>query len=33
MLDVDEGLFSEDKVASFQDDLDFMLGSYEIKPK
>lgn len=32
MLDINEGLFSQDKVASFQNDLDFMLGSYEIKP-
>ncbi len=32
MLDIDESLFSQDKVASFQNDLDFMLGSYEIKP-
>jgi hypothetical protein len=31
MLDIDENLFSQDKVASFQEDLDFMLGSYEIK--
>jgi len=31
MLDIDESLFSEDKVASFQNDLDFLLGSYEIK--
>jgi hypothetical protein len=31
MLDIDEELFSQDKVASFQEDLDFMLGSYEIK--
>jgi len=32
MLDINESLFSQDKVASFQNDLDFMLGSYEIKP-
>lgn len=32
MLDIDENLFSQGKVASLQDDLDFMLGSYEIKP-
>lgn len=32
MLDIDESLFSQEKVASFQDDLDFMLGSYEVKP-
>ena len=32
ILDIDENLFSQDKVSSFQNDLDFMLGSYEIKP-
>ena len=32
MLDIDDSLFSQDKVVSFQDDLDFLLGSYEIKP-
>ena len=32
MLDIDESLFSRDKLASFQDDMDFMLGSYEVKP-
>jgi hypothetical protein len=31
MLDIDEKLFSQKKVASLQNDLDFMLGSYEIK--
>ena len=31
MLDIDEKIFTKGKVASFQDDLDFMLGSYEIK--
>ena len=31
MLDIDENLFSQAKVASLQDDLDFMLGSYEVK--
>ena len=31
LLDIDDSLFPEDKVASFQSDLDFMLGSYEIK--
>jgi hypothetical protein len=33
MLDINDSLFSQDKVASFQNDLDFMLGSYEIKPE
>ncbi|MCJ7769542.1 MAG: hypothetical protein MUO92_03580 [Dehalococcoidales bacterium] len=32
MLDIDDSLFSQDKVVSFQEDLDFLLGSYEIKP-
>lgn len=32
MLDIDESLFPQDKVVSFQEDLDFLLGSYEIKP-
>ena len=32
LLDIDENLFPQDKVASFQDDLDFVLGSYEVKP-
>lgn len=31
LLDIDDSLFPEDKVASFQSDLDFILGSYEIK--
>ena len=32
MLDIDDSLFYQEKVSSFQDDLEFMLGSYEIKP-
>jgi hypothetical protein len=32
MLDIDDKLFSQDKVVSFQDALDFLLGSYEKKP-
>jgi len=32
MLDIDDNLFPQDKVVSFQEDLDFLLGSYEIKP-
>ncbi|MFH1662446.1 MAG: hypothetical protein ABH934_00785 [Chloroflexota bacterium] len=31
LLDIDDGLFSRDKVVSFLDDLDFILGSYEVK--
>ncbi len=32
MLDIDDSLFSQEKVSAFQNDLEFMLGSYEIKP-
>jgi hypothetical protein len=32
MLDIDDSLFPQDRVASFQEDLDFLLGSYEVKP-
>jgi hypothetical protein len=31
LLDVDETLFPKEKLAAFQGDLDFILGSYEIK--
>lgn len=31
MLDIDENLFPKEKVAVIEDDLDFMLGSYEVK--
>ena len=31
MLDVDEALFSKEKVAALQDDLDFIFGAYEVK--
>ena len=31
MLDVDEKLFSKEKVAALEDDLDFIFGTYEIK--
>jgi hypothetical protein len=31
MLDIDEKLFSRDKIASLQDDLNFIFGSYEVK--
>lgn len=33
MLDINEKLFSQEKVSALQDDLDFVFGSYEIKPK
>jgi hypothetical protein len=29
MMDIEESLFSREKLAAFQDDLDFMLGAYE----
>ena len=32
MLDIDEKLFSGEKVSALQDDLDFIFGSYEVKP-
>jgi len=32
MLDIDEKLFPQKKVAALQDDLDFIFGSYEVKP-
>ena len=31
MLDIDDSLFPKDRVVSLQGDLDFLLGSYEIK--
>jgi hypothetical protein len=31
LLDVDETLFPQEKLSAFQNDLDFILGSYEIK--
>jgi len=33
MLDIDEKLFPQKKVAALQDDLDFFFGSYEVKPR
>ena len=32
MLDIDEKLFSQEKVSALQNDLDFIFGSYEVKP-
>jgi len=32
MLDIKEELFPEDKVSSLEEDLDFIFGSYEVKP-
>ena len=31
MLDIDEKLFSPEKVPALQEDLDFIFGSYEVK--
>jgi hypothetical protein len=31
LLDIDENLFSKEKLSSFQENLDFILGSYELK--
>jgi hypothetical protein len=31
LLDIDETLFPSEKLSAFQGDLDFILGSYEIK--
>lgn len=31
LLDVDEKLFPQEKLSALQNDLDFMLGSYEVK--
>ncbi len=32
MLDIDEKLFPQQKASALQDDLDFVFGSYEVKP-
>ena len=31
MLDINEKLFSEEKISAFQKDLNFIFGSYEVK--
>ncbi|MCJ7744546.1 MAG: hypothetical protein MUO99_08360 [Dehalococcoidales bacterium] len=33
MLDIDDKLFPQAKVSALQDDLDFIFGSYEVKPR
>ena len=33
MLDINEALFPEEKVSAVQEDLDFIFGSYEVKPR
>ena len=32
MLDINEELFPQEKVSALQEDLDFIFGSYEVKP-
>ena len=32
MLDINDKLFSQEKVTALQDDLDFIFGSYEVEP-
>ena len=32
LLDINEQLFPQEKVSALQSDLDFVLGSYEVKP-
>ena len=33
MLDIDESLFPQEKIAALQEDLDFIFGIYEVKPR
>ena len=33
MLDIDEELFPQRKTAALQEDMDFIFGSYEVKPR
>ena len=33
MLDINEALFPHEKVIAVQEDLDFIFGSYEVKPR
>ena len=33
MFDINEELFPEQKVSALQEDLDFIFGSYEVKPR
>lgn len=33
LLDIDEKLFPQEKIAVLQSDIDFIFGAYEIKPK
>jgi len=33
ILDIDDKLFPQERVSALQDDLDFIFGSYEVKPR
>ena len=33
MLDIDEALFPPEKVAAVQEDIDFIFGPYEVRPR
>ena len=33
MLDIDDAIFPADKINEIQEDLEFIFGSYEIKPR
>ena len=33
MLDIDEALFPQEKINAVQEDLDFIFGSYAVKPR
>jgi hypothetical protein len=33
MFDINEELFPQEKVSALQEDLDFIFGSYEVKPR
>ena len=33
MLDINDKLFSEEKISALQDDLNFIFGSYEVRPR
>jgi len=33
MFDINEELFPQEKISALQEDLDFIFGSYEVKPR
>lgn len=33
MLDIEDGLFPQDKIAALLDDLEFIFGPYEVRPR